>query len=830
MIKFSMLKNYILVERYFMKLILDTENNLEYLFIQNLDSLNSMDPFKRATLIEHLISTDFIKQIRWKYKSTELRFDRAIPIGTTFTTLYNLSIMPSNDLEIFFTNLEKKAKKNEELNDAEFLSWYLLGVLGKTEIENLIYANLQNDVFGYSMEKLRAGKDRERMISEHFLSLKKEDRLLMCKLVHPRFSIKENIQIGGNNPISNFFCIFSYFLLSFCISFLHHLIQQALNLIGKKSDIENTYLIFFKIIKNRNKEYQGADFGYILDSELSLSIEEKNILYSLNDSKHLYFEVNVFNWFIDIYNSLLDNLEFHYLFNPREETGSETDNIATFLYDSANSINEILKVYNAYTVKIIEGNKRLPLLFSFSLRSDSLNSPKFHNSYVTTQRQDINEYLEETIDWDLVDDINFDYGNYTNYRNQLYYFGNSYNTSPFKSSIKDNENICDPYNYISSPYIDVLIMTLLWILNSDYYDSKLSYEISYLYNEYFYYFSFLRTYEPTANLFPNENLVSIQCDTPKDLLIASFYAVTYYGRSKINKCHDRNCKCIYLNDKKHDIYCDFIEYHSNISKQSEYSSLKQEYDNFVRNIDIVKKKNKIFNIYDKKLINIKHENLSDLISKEQKIINETLNLLFKISYTLITKIEYEQAIVNNMNSLVARELFKITYQKFKYLTKQKEGIYPLQILLNKNELKNIVSTRVENNEKTISDLYKFEADEKFLQGDFIKYDINDYIHLIDLTEKIFINLLIAYHKHILEHPNLTDSKLRDCFNVPMENKLLRDYNLADYYQCIEWCKEHQFYNGVKIIISEINKLRDDINKWDNETWENNDLFMTDIYL
>lgn len=821
-----------------MKLILDTKKNLEYLDLNNFNSFNYTDfadPFDQDELIKHLISNDVFKSCLSTKESSQNKKNHSFPIGTIFTTLYNLSILNTHDLSKFLAKIKKL--DIDKMNNFELLSSELLDFLGEDKIySDLLFANCFNYCFG-DAKKIRDDNFFEKMIPEHFLSFSDNDKLLLCKLSHPSFSIEANTRTSKSNPISTFFCIYSYFILSFCISYLHYSINIALRIVNKELPLSTFYDLFFNILKNDEKSFQ-ADLSFILSNELELNTNERDSTLCQLLENGINSRINVFKWFLDLYNAAIHNLDFDYSIKSIELKHFPTNKIGDFLEDCYDSFNEIINIYNKYKVEVIDGNDTLPLIFSFKPQEetfDPLETLNSNNSSILEFQQYIYERTSENVNLALLDAILAEYDSKYHYRDHAYRYKNVFNTQPFSYKIKCSNDVTDSYNYLSSPYIDFFLL----IFSEMFYQYKptdnISLFVSCLYFDYFYYFSFLRSYEPTTKLFPNENLLSIQCNSLKDLLIASFYATTSFGLAPVIKCKYTDCHCVVLQEKGQKANCAFIDHKSKngTEKNNRYSlktrkyihctTLKQEYENYVRNIDISNKPQTIFKNIDEKLLDIS----TSVTPKKEEINNviHVLNSILKDSYNILLKMEFSQTIIKNLDKMIFREYFTDLFDQFKELTKKKNGIAPLKIIRNNQQLYKTVKycstilptsdrysyAEQRANQMGLKSLYKLKIDKDDFSIDYVKYNFTDYLSLVDTAEKIFINLLIKYYRTYTENPNLDSSKIQDRFNIKDEIELTQEYDPIDFENCIKWCKDYKYYNGVTIILDTFKDLRNIIN-------------------
>ena len=119
-----------------MKIIYDTENDLEYL---EMDTPTSSIIDNKSSLIQQTLENYIIDIKKVEYHdlidrttNEANRVKLSFPIGTIFCTLYNLSVIETDDLDELLSAIAKK--KITDMNSYELLTFYFLECFEKENI------------------------------------------------------------------------------------------------------------------------------------------------------------------------------------------------------------------------------------------------------------------------------------------------------------------------------------------------------------------------------------------------------------------------------------------------------------------------------------------------------------------------------------------------------------------------------------------------------------------------------------------------------------------------------------------------------------------------
>ena len=233
-----------------MKIIYDTENDLEYL---EMDTPTSSIIDNKSSLIQQTLENYIIDIKKVEYHdlidrttNEANRVKLSFPIGTIFCTLYNLSVIETDDLDELLSAIAKK--KITDMNSYELLTFYFLECFEKENI-NIDLAQRDTRKSESSDRKLDIRNTKSfKMIPNNFSSFSKSDKLLLIKLFNPLFSIEDNIQTNSSNYMLNFFYIISYFLLSFCVSYLYHENKSLIRSQNIEIKIDDIHFLFLEAL------------------------------------------------------------------------------------------------------------------------------------------------------------------------------------------------------------------------------------------------------------------------------------------------------------------------------------------------------------------------------------------------------------------------------------------------------------------------------------------------------------------------------------------------------------------------------------------------------
>lgn len=851
-----------------MKIILDTKNSLEYIYFEQLTSANSNNILKLENLKYY--------EVYDKTSDEQKIFYYSFPIGTIFSTLYNLSISKKEELDTVLLTISKK--KVEDMNDSEFLTHYLFQIWGSEKIYyDLAASNLITDIsISDSIEKvefIRNTDTNDKMITDKILKLSKEDQLLFCELFHPEFSIKENIYSIKDNYILNFFHIFSYFLLSFCISFLYFSINSVLIKFNQSLEFDDIYKLFYKILYNLESDDIDFNMAYpnkninlknLIHNELSLDISEKQIINAFNefclDIIYTITNLNIFKLYKEMLNNMASTLDFSYRFSPEEEKKHNFDHsIGAFLLKSQNHINTILKIYEYFDPILADGNDTLPLIYCFIPRKSLAKLPRTilplykkilpATTYILLTDEDNIISTKPRMVLRIIDHFIPTYKNYRHKYSRIridydkarllvsYYFqddhdpiNNIFNTQP-KNFPKLQSDKLDTFNSVASPYIDIFLCFFLTLFHSFSPEDNLSYYVSQIYYKYFGYFTFLRQYKPTAKLFPNKNIMYINCTTIKDLLIASFYSYVCFSKFPLKKCSFDQCNYVFLNTNEPNKCMLHHDINENIAYNKTYKSLDYQNKTKYKN----NRQDKIYKLLEK-LFSISHENIEKITKNEQDSITYVTKKIFKESYIAQVNLEFE-LFLKPLNSLASQKFYDKNIDAFNILTSFNKGIEPFEVMYtkllkyknNREEARsfkifeNGIITEIpykgekhvvnntplrknlfENDDQfqklvqsCIQDLYRITCTDDYNDVYFVSFNLKFYSDYVTKTKNLFINSLIKLYKcNINSHE----------FVLPSFPQLFSEYNPDEYSKCLKWCKEYYYYNGVKIVLKEISKI------------------------
>lgn len=678
-----------------MRIIFDKEKNLEYID-REIKPIN-----EESSEVKQKINSQFVNlpnsQYIWfgdKILEIFIKMESYFPIGTIFSTLYNLSVIEEEDLKKYLIDLREK--NIEEMNSVDLLSLFFLNNFGEKEIlEDLARSNIRSGYFKSRSLNFRNPYSLK-MIPKNFNTLSQENKLLLIKVFNPTYSIEKNTQVNKDNYVSNFFCIISYFLLSFIVSYIYFLMTEDIYYEHQELKIDDVFYEFVRIVEREER----INIPRPLSDEHSTSYNKITI----NKSSSFYSLIEIY---VDLYKAILFTLDFTYPENYEEITFQHFSyaellkndmTIASFINKTFNSLNKLFEIYNTHEIKLSEGTSLLPLVYTFSRRNpntvlrvqslDPLIYAYFDENERIRHRQnerlkhrlsnielffDNNHFKGSNLNWDLLYEVLKKYHNYD------YLIKDSFfNTQIELNSKSQDINPKNPIN-ITSKYTDILFKFLISLFNKmvQTQDPLMHFSnfILEFYQNNFEYFCILRDDENILKFFPNKNLIAISCNNLKDLLSASFYGAMNYGKFEIKNCRDRSCPCVYLATKDHDTFCDFHKYLENTAYKhikNNYSKFKQQYDVYVRNISVSEKIESIFKKIDN-LANISNADIAKIKYEEKQYIVSFLKFIIKNTYSTLLKSQYDQIIKENLEKLPFQFFSKRPLDNFAISQEKKKG-------------------------------------------------------------------------------------------------------------------------------------------------------------